>query len=53
MEMVRLTSFQTHRDGGSVSTSFAGTDGCEYTLKIPWHRFHSSIDSTFCGVFGR
>ncbi|WP_426270566.1 hypothetical protein ACN9MB_01700 [Dyella kyungheensis] len=34
MEIVRLTGFETHRDGGSVSASFAATDGCEYTLML-------------------
>jgi hypothetical protein len=34
VEIVRLTGFETYRDGGSVSASFAGADGCEYTLML-------------------
>lgn len=34
VEIVRLTGFDTYRDGGSVSASFAGADGCEYTLML-------------------
>lgn len=34
VDIQRLTGFETYRDGGSISASFAGTDGCEYTLML-------------------